>query len=521
MQTFVQGPPPPPTSERPEYRVLYKSQAISMLNDDILLAIFNYYRVENEYAWNVQLGWCKISHVCQRWRQLVYSSASHLSMHILCTHGTPMVATLNHLPPLPLFVEYLDHRDLQPEIIGSLWRWSKRVTMTANSEDELGIHHALRLRDRVRRVALHLPPSFLRTSLMIMDKPFPILDHLSLSFIGDEVTSLTLPQTFLAPNILHLALVGIRIPKRLRLLTSAVSLVTLKLTDIRASGYFHPRLLVARLQSLPQLEELTIEFSIPIPRPSAERLLLGNQRTPVVLSNLKILRFRGVSAYLERLVSQIRAPVLEYLCITLFNQIAFTLPHLSRIIVNITEEIKGLNATIDLGGDASQIILSRRNLSICFILRVMCQPMDWQIDCAAQICSALMPALSVVENLSLHNDSSRWITASELDLDTDEIDGTTWHELFCSFIGVKELRIDHFFLERLSRPLEVDETGLDLGLLPDLQVLVSDYHGRHAGSLIGTFIHARLVVGRPVSLRPLRPPPISRGHVGPGSPHSS
>ena len=57
--------------------------------------------------------------------------------------------------------------------------------------------------------------------------------------------------------------------------------------NIRASGYFRPRLLVARLQSLPQLEELSIGFSIPIPRPSAERELLGEQGTPVTLPNLK------------------------------------------------------------------------------------------------------------------------------------------------------------------------------------------------------------------------------------------
>jgi hypothetical protein len=32
-----------------------------------------------------------------------YTSAFHLGMHILCTNGTPIVDTLDHLPPLPLF----------------------------------------------------------------------------------------------------------------------------------------------------------------------------------------------------------------------------------------------------------------------------------------------------------------------------------------------------------------------------------------------------------------------------------
>jgi hypothetical protein len=38
-----------------------------------------------------------------------------------------------------------------------------------------------------------------------------------------------------------------------------------------------------------------------------------------------------------------------------------------------------------------------------------------------------------------------------------EIDGTTWHELLRSFIGVKELRICDSLSEELSRALQVDE----------------------------------------------------------------
>jgi hypothetical protein len=81
---------------------------------------------------------------------------------------------------------------------------------------------------------------------------------------------------------------------------------------------------VTRLSSLPQLEELSLGFYIPVPRPSAERELLGAHGAPVTLPNLKTLRFLGVSAYLESLVAQIRAPCLQELSIKLFNQIAFT-----------------------------------------------------------------------------------------------------------------------------------------------------------------------------------------------------
>ena len=494
--------------------------AIIMLDDDILLEIFNFYRLADIHGWNVRLGWCKLSHVCRRWRHLIHSSTFYLGMHILCTNSTPIVDTLDHLPPLPLFINYRE-RHFQMAF--------------SSADDELGIYHALRLRDRVRYIDLLVSPSTLDKSLRLMDKPFPILEHLSLLHTGCKVISLTPLKTFLAPNLRHLDLLGIRLPKRLRLLSSTLSLVTLKLTNIQASGYIRPRLLAARLESLSQLEELSIGFSIPIPRPSTERLLLGKQGTPVMLSNLKSLTFRGVGIYLEHLISQTRAPVLEKLDITLFNQITFTLTHLSHF-VNTTEQIKiSRTATIEFWpGAGPSITLSHRVLirpsayysGQAFTLRVMCKPLDWQIDCAAQISNALMSALSGIESLTMNNQidvtptQSHWQRDVDEVNDTDEIEDTTWHELLRSFVRVKELHIDHHLSASLSRALEVDEVVLDPGLLPDLQVLASDYREIHANSLFGSFIHARQSAGRPVSLHLPPSPSLASSLFGPrhGSP---
>ena len=406
---------------------------------------------------------------------LKYESAFHLGMLILCTNGTPIVDTLDHLPPLPLFVKY----------------WYTNVTI--GRQDELGTYHALRLHNHIRRIDLHLPPSVLHKSLMLMDKPFPILEHLSLSFTDDKITTLTLPKTFLAPNLRHLALLGIGLPKRLRLLSSTISLIVV-LTNIRASSYLRPRLLVARLRSLPQLEELSIGFSIPIPRPSTERELLGKQGTPVTLPHLKKLTFKGVSVYLEYLVAQIRAHLLERLDITLFNQIAFTLPHLSHFV----NQIKPDTAGVSFGRDAVTIIMvhTTRLHDEYFILRVMCQQLDWQIDSAAQVFSALMALLFSVEWLTLDFDGEVMPTGWE----NGGIDGTTWHELLRSFTGVKELRICDTLSGELSRALEMDDIGLDPGFLPSLEGLASESEGVDAASLFGSFIYARQVVGRPVRL---------------------
>ena len=460
---------PPPTSGSRGYDVLYV--AIHRLNDDILLDIFNYFRLDEENGWNDRLGWCKLSHVCQRWRHLIYDSTFHLGMHIHCTHGTPTVDTLDHLPPLPLLVDY------------------RHTGVTIQKKDEIGMHHALRLRDRVRQIDLNLPPSILPRCLVLMDEHFPILEHLSLSFPGNKFTTLTLPKAFLAPNLRYLALPAISPPKRLRLFTSTVLLVTLVLQNIQTSSYFRPRLLVSRLSSLPQLEELSIGFSIPILRPSTERELLGELGTPVTLPNLKIFKFQGVGAYLESFVAQIRVPLLNRIDITLFNQIAFALPHLSHLI-NITEGLKLPTVMISFNPDDISITTAEHCLPWSdrpFRLRVMCKQLDWQIDCAAQICSMLIPEPSDVERFKL----DFYGTTLPNELRDGGIDCTTWHELFSSFIGVEELHLCPGLLEELSQALQADEVGSNSGFLPNLQNIICVASGNN---LFASFIDARRVL---------------------------
>jgi hypothetical protein len=392
-------------------------------------------------------------------------------MHIECRNGNPIVDKLDHLPPLPLFVNY-DADEGMTEL------------------DELGMYHALQLHERVRHIGLDLPPSILLKVLMLMDEQFPILEHLSLSLADKNDIPLTLPKAFLAPNLRHLALPSISPPRRLRVLTCTVSLVRLELGNIQASGYFRPSLFVARLSSLPQLEDLSIGFSIPIPRPSTERELLGEQGTPVTLTSLRSIRFKGASAYLETLVAQIRTPVLEELYVTLFNQIAFALPHLSRLI-NATEVFKLTTAMVYFDHYEVSVTTThtlRRSDRGPFFLRVMCKPLDWQIDCAAQICNGLIPALSDLERCMLDCKYMQIPT----ELQNGAIDGTTWHELLRPFIAVEELYIIYELLEELSRALQVDGVGSDPGFLPNLQSINATH------DLFTSFIDSRRVVGRPV-----------------------
>ena len=399
-------------------------------------------------------------------------------MSLSCTNGSPVVDMLAHFPPLPLVIDY---------------RYS-----AIKPRDEIGMFHALQLRDRVRHVDLHIPHSSLQQLLALMDEPFPSLGHVSLSSTGDGDTSLILPENFLAPNLRHLVLSGVDLPGELTLLSTA-SLVTLTLTDIQASGYFLPKhLAVALFQSSPHLEELSIGFSTPLPRPSAEWELFNALEPPVTLPRLKSLMFRGVSAYLESLVAQFRAPLLQLLNTTLFNQVAFVLPHLSHFI-NATQKLKLPTGKIVFNQDSVSVTNRGRvwfNEHPSFSLRVMCKPFDWQLDSAAQICSALMPVLSYIEELTLDIDGQ--------DIPTEwqdgAVDGEAWLELLRPFVGANRLCLHRTVVWEISCALQPEHVGLNPELLPALQVLVwqleagdSDQENEFA-----SFVDARQIADRPV-----------------------
>ena len=398
-----------------------------------------------------------------------------------------MMDMLNHFPPMPLGIHYhTTNKYRSPTLL--------------TEKDESGLYHTLRLHDRVRHIDLDLPPSITNKVVVLLDKNFPILEHLSLAhtelFPIENSVPVTLPKAFLAPNLRHLTLPGISPLRRLRLLTSTALLVTLDLNNIQTSSYFHSGLLVARLRSLPYLAKLSIAFSIPISHSSAERKLFGTQEDPVTLPSLKDLRFKGVGIYLESLVAQIRAPLLEELRITLYNQIrAFALPHLSHLINN-TEAFRRLRMAVYFRNDAVQLISGHdspwfeRGL-ISF--GVICEQLDWQIDFATQICHVLTPVLTGVEELYFHYYSQRIPT----ELQNGAIDSAKWHRLLRSFVGVNRLYIHKELLEELSRALQADEVRSDPGFLHNLRYIDAKHNP------FTSFIDTRELMGRPIKFSPL------------------
>jgi hypothetical protein len=461
-------------SEQPVYSVVYRTH-VYMLDNDSLLQIFSHYRLIHENNWNVQHMWRNLAHVCRRWRHLLYDSTSHLDMYLLLTNDSPSIDTLSHLPPLPLVINYSDR------------------TETVARNDEGHIHLGLQQHDRVRRVFLQALYSSLRLWLEPMNKPFPRLEDLSLLSTTVEETSLMLPETFQAPHLRRLSLHGISLPKRSSLLSSAIALSTLSLTHIGPSFNIPPGHLVTRLQGLPLLEELSIGFVIPIPLPSSEERLLPVPISPVRLPALRRLTYRGVDDYIDNLVALINAPLLGQLSLMFFFDITFSLVNLSEFI-HRTEGFRCLVAQVIFNKDGASIYCEQQSVAK-FSLRVNCEPLDWQIDSATQVCNALGKVLSAVEELTVDLNEN-WMPSDW----ENTLDSTMWHELLLPFVGVKKLRIGFLLTFELSQALDSAAEGLVLELLPELQKLEVRLEIDDAKKVFSAFIETRESEGRPVDL---------------------
>ena len=396
---------------------------------------------------------------------------------------------LAHSPPLPLIINYLDDaRD-------------------ASGEDEAAIHLALQHRDRVRRIGLRIPAPKLPKFIKAMDGQFPVLERLFIwPWIKDgDNTDLVLPTTFQAPHLGQLSLYSAVLPVGSPLLTTTDGLSSLELWDIPRPAYFHPSYLVAQLPLMPQLENLTLGFKSPIPYRDIERLPLGTLiGTHVMLPNLRLLFFCGVTAYLEGLLAHINTPLLEVIQIQLFNQLNFTVPHLLQF-MSRTESLAISFARLFF--KRQKVVLTmhspQRGRFIPFEVTVGCRHVDWQVSAAAQILNTLVSVLSVVDLTLEYEEHS---LSSE---QHNRINRTQWRNLLRPFNSVKALHIPDDLISHISHSLKLEDGESPMELLPELKELTYEKEGDPSDAFT-LFINARQIAGRPVALIhvPSRPPPL-------------
>jgi hypothetical protein len=458
---------------------------IHKLDDDSLLNIFYLYRLArlielllwNESsvfegtAWIYESWWYQLTHVCQRWRCLILTSASYLRLCLVCTHGTPIADMLAHSPPLPLMVYYPLH------------------DITAEDEE---INLALGYRDRIRRINLRMQAQNFHKVLTAIDNEFPILEDLMILLPANPNTSLVLPRTFQAPQLRRLissnfGLIGFP------LLATATGIVLLSLTNIHPSAYFPPNDLIQHLSHMPQLQTLRIGFHSPVPNLDVERPLLQTLiTTHVTLPNLRQFDFKGTSAYLEALLPQIAPPLLEEFNVTFFSQLTFSVPSLLQFVMLTAENLTGSDATLHFGDDLVRFAVHsgvpRRDT---LVVAVLSDHLDWQVSSITQLVNAFDAVFSVVENLSILY--STRIPSLEVH---SEVDHTQWRTLFGSFRNVKTLRGD--FHQEDSGFLKLDDGESPMVLFPELNEL--SVPARAVGDVITSFIDARRNTDRPVTL---------------------
>ena len=450
---------------------------VDALPDVALLEIFDFYQFEEQIE-----AWYALVHVCQKWRKIIFESPRRLNLRLYCRAGTPVRETLDVWPPLPIVV--MVHGD-------EVW----------NEDDIVAV---LERNDRVCGIDLwpgYVPNSQLERLFATMQQPFPALTRLQLHCEARDEIAPVIPH-FLggsAPRLQSLILGGIPFPGLPKLLLSAVHLATLELSSIPHSGYFSPKAMVTGLSGLTRLERLAIAFDSPQCRPDA-----NNRRPPpptrTLLPLLTAFQFKGVGEYLEDLVAQIDAPILNALEITFFHQLIFDTPQLTQFIsrtpkFNTYDRARVVFSELDVRITLSQTFEETLKLGI------LSNQSEWQLSSLAQVRSSFFPQdlLLTVEYLHIL-ENEFWRPDWQEDVENDQ-----WLEILHPFTGVKDLYMSQEFVPRITPALRELVGERVTEVLPALQSVFLEESlslgpVEEAIGQFGQFVAARQLAGHLITI---------------------
>jgi hypothetical protein len=434
-----------------------------ILPDDILLTIFSLYKevYSSDLSW-----WDPLVHVCRRWRQVIFASPLRLNLTLLCTSGTPTSESLDIWPPFPIAIHstYLDG-------LGDL----------INTNVKAALGH----RDRVTEIRFDFLRGCNFSSLSRLLSPFPALTYLSLESELIVHSGFVLSLGGSAPSLRTLLLKRIPILDLPKLLRSATQLVTLQLYSVPAYPYIPPVMLATCFAVMPNLRQFGIEIYAsylsdqpPLP-------------TRVVLPSLTSFHFMGSSEYLEELLAQIDAPILQTFSVTFLDLDVHT-PQLLRF-VNCAERLGPpirVMAKFDF-----DTILHLKFMPTGFELAILCENSARQISSMAWSCRELLPLLARVERLDLYCD--------HILLFTESVDPWHWVELFQPFMNLQNLYVSRKMWPQLA-PMMQDLTGERAAeVLPQLRTLFLEEleQFEQVWESIGPFIAARRHSDQPVAVK--------------------
>jgi F-box-like len=451
---------------------------IDILPDDALLEILDFYMAMHpSYGDKMEVeAWQSLVHVCRRWRSLVLESPRRLKLRLFCTPETPTKGSIGVWPALPLIV----------------------MGITPSSSGTKNIITALGQTNRICQVVLlDLASWQLEQVLAPMQVSFPELTEMRFSSHAETLSAIPIPDSFLggsSPSLQSFQLIGIPFPGLPKLLLSATRLVSLWLSNIPHSGYISPEAMVSLLSALSSLETLHIEYQSPQSHPDLKSRSLSPLKRSV-LPTLDKIRFKGVTEYLEDLVTFIDAPRLNTLRIDFFNQIDFDCRRLARFI-NRTPTLRARDkAHVKFQDWSTSLVLPAQSTTLR--ISISCREPDWQLSSIEQVCNSFLHDLFTIQDLYIEH------RYSLLAWKNDAIESTLWLQLLLPFTAVKNLYLSKEFAPGIAAALqEVVGTRITV-VLPSLQNIFVEEGLEPLGPFqenIGQFVTARQLSGHPVTI---------------------
>jgi hypothetical protein len=454
---------------------------IEDLPDKLLLKIFC------DYLNASPRSWPRLVHTCRKWRRIALASEQDLNLPLVCTHGTPVLKSLDCWPNLPIIVQYGGSLELDPPA----------------PEDEVNIMTAFNQSDRVHSISLTVTSSLLE-KLNAIKRPFSKLEDLIL--LSRDRAQVTLPSAFgWGTRLRRLHLIRIVFSALPLLLYSSKNLVDLMLHEVPNPWLFSPEALTDALSGMVQLRSLSLHF---LPT-TAHICVTIPSRKRIVFPVLTRLDFRGIAKYLEDLVARIDTPRLGDIELTFFNESILDFSKLSEFIDCIEIHKSHRRADILSSERAISISLTQPGALTCLTLQLLCKPLALQLSTMSQLCITFSALLTDVKDLR--------ISATRQSREGDSLDSERWLESITSFTAVKWFHIAGNILIDIVRALQQQDKRRKT-VLPSLKTLYLPQPGSRQARLremVVSFMVLRRLSGHPIEVEYGRPRPIGELHGTP------
>ena len=457
---------------------------INDLLDEVLLDIFDFYRqgVDSYDQWREKYVWFNLTHVCRRWRAVIFASSLRLDLGITVGPIKPKEIETILAGPLPILIEY---KCMYEEMTSSaIWR----------------LRAALKHHDRVRGIFFGGTSVWSNEFFRATNHSFPILERLTLvPLYGVE---LKLPETFLGgqdvsdSHLRHLKLLRVSLRSIFRFLSSTSTLTGLHLEVDTAFGISPETSLLACLQGMPCLSRL--DLSIFLESPSS--VLTPGHNDIVPLSKLICFHYTGHSVSLDGLAAGLSAPSLRELSMEFFDAIVFPIVHLTRFITETEEHYHAVCVSFNARRFRLSLFARPEYVTHRWPPLKRSRTQRWSPESIMRMSDYLLTKLLTVEELCVN------FALAEMDAE----DCILWRRFYQQFPSVKVLRTESANYACIAFTLLRDREEPDdvLALFPALEEIElgnSGFWVHQTGreselAVFQPFVSARQQAGRPVKV---------------------